>query len=343
MAAPSIRLEPPCGAARVRVIWDAEGRAPVRVLAAGTAMTGDEAAAGFAETGDWVTEGMEFKLVDGAGAVLASTVARCTAAGSIWPLQVGNEWHFRARDRASTGHHTAWRVTRTDGEWAVLDPGPSWGRRLRVDDAGRIWRQLPDGRAEVFVDPSGGPAFVRVTGSNDTSITLAGQFGRELSWGGPVVGLGRDSGKFAQGIGPVFAQSDGVAGSSGGLGSALELLEARIGGVRFGPVYPYAELVVESAAFDVTNKKARNCAVPCYFVACGLAPGADPPGAYKPCMEASLRGGSGRVQLKDSAGTVLSDTPANGWVRVLLPLTPGAYTLVGVLPSVIVTTAIEVR
>ncbi len=343
MAAPSIRLDPPCGASRVRVIWDAEGRAPVRVLAAGNAMTGDEPAAGVIETGDWVTEGMEFQLVDRNGTVLAATSARCSGSGSIWPLQVGNEWHFRSRDRTATGHHTVWRVARIEGEWAVLDPGPTWGRRVRVDESGRIWRQLDDGRSEVFVDPAGGPAFARVTGSADASKTLAGYFGRELSWGGPVVGLGRDSGRFAQGVGPVFAQTDVVAGSSGGLGSALDLLEARIGGVRFGPTYPYAELVLESSEFDVTGKKARNCAVPCYFVACGLAPGADPPGAYRPCMEASLRGGPGRVQLKDSSGNVVFESPANGWVRVLLPTTPGAYTLHGVLPGTTVTSTVEIR
>jgi hypothetical protein len=28
--------------------------------------------------------------------------------------------------------------------------------------------------------------------------------------------------------------------------------------------------------------------VPCYFVACGLAPGADPPGTYKPCAQARV-------------------------------------------------------
>lgn len=343
MAAPSIRLEPPCGATRVRVIWDAEGRAPVRVLAAGNAMTGDEPAAGFTETGDWVTDGMEFQLVDRNGMVLAATTARCSNAGSIWPLQAGNEWHFRSRDRSATGLHTVWRVARIEGEWAVLDPGPSWGRRVRVDDAGRIWRQLANGAAEVFVDPSGGPATARITGKAAAANTMAGIFGEEISWSAPITGLESNIGRFARGVGPVFAQTNLATGSSGGLLVGLDLLEARINGVRFGPTYPYAELVLESAVFDVTEKKARNCAVPCYFVACGLVPGADAPGAYKPCMEASLRGGPGRVQLKDSSGTVVFESPANGWVRVLLPSTPGAYTLHGVLPGTTVTSAIEIR
>lgn len=343
MAAPSIRLEPPCGASRVRVIWDADGRAPVRVLAAGITMTGDEPAAGFAETGDWVTEGMEFQLVDRGGAVLATTTARCTTAGSIWPLQAGNEWHFRSRDRTATGQHVVWRVAKTDGEWAVLDPGPSWARRVRVDDAGRIWRQLGDGRAEVFLDPAGGPAAARIIGRRAASTTLAGNFGEEFAWSLPITGLESNIGQFARGVGPVAVQTNLATGSSGGLLTALELLEARVGGVRYGPTYPYLELSVEANDFDVTGQKARNCAVPCYFVACGAFSGTDLPGTYKPCMEASLRGGAGRLQLKDASGAVLSDTPANGWVRVLLPLTPGAYTLSGVLPGTTVTTAIEIR
>lgn len=200
-AASSIRLDPPCGAARVRVTWDSEGRAPVRVLAAGNAMTGDEPAAGSAETGDWVTEGMEFQLVDGSGAVLASAAVRCATTGSIWPLQAGNEWHFRYRDRTVTGQHTVWRVARVEGEWAVLEPGPGWARRVRVDETGRIWRLLNDGTPQVFVDPAGGPAFARVSETASSSATLAGLFGREISWNAPVVGVGRDSGKFAQGVG----------------------------------------------------------------------------------------------------------------------------------------------
>ncbi len=60
-------------------------------------------------------------------------------------------------------------------------------------------------------------------------------------------------------------------------------------------------------------------------------------------MEASLRGGAGRVQLKEANGTLISDTPANGWVRILLPTTPGQYTLTGVLPGTTLTTSIEIR
>jgi len=46
---------------------------------------------------------------------------------------------------------------------------------------------------------------------------------------------------------------------------------------------------VESSILDVSSGNVTNCAVPCYFVACGLTPGADPPGTYKPCFQAGVR------------------------------------------------------
>ena len=45
------------------------------------------------------------------------------------------------------------------------------------------------------------------------------------------------------------------------------------------------QLGIESANLDVSGKHVTNCAVPCYFVACGFVPGADPIGTYKPCAQ----------------------------------------------------------
>jgi len=65
---------------------------------------------------------------------------------------------------------------------------------------------------------------------------------------------------------------------------------ARIGGnIRFTTPLLSVALSVESNNLDVSGGNVTNCAVPCYFVACGFAPGADPPGTYKPCFQARVR------------------------------------------------------
>src|SRR5581483_11936889 len=48
------------------------------------------------------------------------------------------------------------------------------------------------------------------------------------------------------------------------------------------------KLGIESLTLDVSGQKATNCAVPCYFTACNLVPGTDPPGTYKPCAQTRL-------------------------------------------------------
>jgi hypothetical protein len=59
--------------------------------------------------------------------------------------------------------------------------------------------------------------------------------------------------------------------------------------------------------------------------------GADSPNTYKPCVEANVRGGAGRLTLIGPTGTRVFESPANGWVRIPLytapatPLPPGLY------------------
>jgi len=341
-AAPAIRVVPEVltscrnGLAQASITWNSEGVSPVFVYVGEAPMTGPEAMTGTARTGEWVTDGMPFTLRNATGQTLASTRAavQCDAA-SWWPLQVGNEWHFRLNSRSITGSHAVWRVTGTEDvngtTWYRLDPGPAGVSRVRSAADGKIYSLAADGTERLLLDPSGTEAsFWRPGGRSAVAVTLAGTFGEELSWTGPIAGLGQESGRLVRGVGPSYYQSNVIAGSSGGFGQGLTLLEAVIGGARFAPAYPGFELVLESKSVNLSTKSARNCAIPCYFVACF---GADPAGTYKPCMEAAVRGGSGRLALVDPSGRTVFETPANGWVRIPLyqnpatPLPPGNYTV----------------
>lgn len=355
---PSFRVEPPLitdckdGAGVATVLWGTGLLDPVTVFVGETPMTGLEPSAGSARTGQWVTDGMEFSLRDAAGKTLATAraVVRC-GAGSWWPLDVGNEWHFRVDARYITGGHAVWRVARKERiegvEWSVLDPGPSGPMRLRTDSDGRFYRLAADGKEELLIDPAG---FVNgiwvVGGRTPQAVTLAGTFNEELSWRGPVIGLGVEFGRLGRGVGPTYYQTSVVAGSSGGLANGLTLLEAVVGGARLVPNYPRVELSLETQSVNYARKSARNCAIPCYFVACF---GADPPNTYKPCMEASVKGGGGRLALLDSSGTPVFETAADGWVRIPLYREPatllpaGKYSVTATVNGGTMTLPLEIQ
>jgi hypothetical protein len=92
-----------------------------------------------------------------------------------------------------------------------------------------------------------------------------------------------------RGLGLVHADMQLVAGSSGGFLSSIDLVELRIACVRLSTTNPQAGLTIEFSDIDLTNKSAPNCALPCYFVACGL--GGAPPdaaGTHKPCIESRI-------------------------------------------------------
>lgn len=341
-AAPSVRIEPAVitacqnGVGQATIFWDGEGATPVTLFAGDSPMTGLESTAGSTRTGLWVTDGMIFSLRTASGQSIASSraVLKCDS-GGWWPLEVGNEWTFRVNDRSITGAHVVWRVARKeeiDGvQWSVLDPGPGGPARLRADADGRIYRLAADGRESLLLDPSGIDRGTWVVGArNPTAITLAGTFSDELTWQGPIAGLGQESGRLARGVGPTYYQTNVIAGSSGGFGSGYTLLEAVVGGARWTPSYSNVELSLETQRANLSAKAARNCAIPCYFTACF---GADLPSTYKPCMEANVRGGSGNLVLTDPTGAVVFEAPARGWVRIPLyrdpavPLTPGRYTV----------------
>ncbi len=353
MAQSVLRMDPPvitaCDngvAGQATIFWQAPGAGPVTLFAADTPMTGPEPGTGATRTGSWVTDGMIFTLRDAYGQALATTsaVVKCDA-GGWFPLDVGNEWHFRRNDRIITGAHSVWRVVRKEQvngvTWAVLSGTPSELTRLRSDPEGRLYTLSAANVESLLLDPTDTQtAPWRVTARSPTAITLAGVFNEELTWQGPIAGLGQQSGRLARGVGPTYYQTNVIAGSSGGFGSGYTLLEAVIGGARFVPNYPALELSLETQAVNMGAKSARNCALPCYFVACF---GADSPNTYKPCVEANVRGGAGRLTLTDPSGNPVFESPANGWVRIPLytapatPLPPGRYTVSATVNSSTVT------
>ncbi|MBI2688195.1 MAG: hypothetical protein HYX27_17970 [Acidobacteria bacterium] len=358
LAVPSVRIEPAVitscqnGSGQAAIFWNGDGAAPVTLYAGNSPMTGQEETTGSTRTGIWVTDGMTFSLRNSAGQTIASAqaVLKCDA-GGWWPLDVGNEWHFRVNDRVVTGAHTVWKIARKeqiDGVfWAVLDPGPFGVTKLRAEADGRIFRLADDGRELLLIDPNGLESGVwKVGGRTPAAITLAGTFSDELSWQGPIAGLGQENGRLARGVGPTYYQTNVIAGSSGGFGSGFTLLEAIVGGARFLPNYPKVELLLESQRVNLSAKSARNCAIPCYFTACF---GADLAPVYKPCMEASVRGGSGKLTLTDASGAVVFESLTNGWVRIPLYREPatalpaGKYSVTANVAGTTVTLPLEIQ
>ncbi len=317
-----IRFDPPVvthctasglGAGTVSFHDDGPGAVQVRVgTADGGALTGLVPPDGSATTGDWVTDGMAFILTDGGSQELARTTAvvRCNppgevlapalAAASYFPLQVGDEWIYIFNSRISTFSYVTRRIVRVDliGDvaWFVISeavgtlPGSeSW---FRNDDSGRIY-QLINNQEQLWLDPSvpaDPSALLMITGRGGAVQVPAGRFQDSLGYKVFRGALDLETGSFARGIGLVTNSHTSLTGSSGGFTEGLTLVYAKIDGhVVFGSPVVSLELATEANRFDITGKQAPNCAVPCYFVACGLAPGADPPGTYKPCFQARVR------------------------------------------------------
>jgi len=269
-------------------------------------MTGLAPAVGSAETGDWVSDGLTFVLVDQSGQELArkSVRVKCSPPGTFYfPLAVGNEWVYRADTRFSTSEYIVHRVRRAEiiGEqaWFVFeyslgdDTHPPSIDRFRNDAQGRVYRLKTDGTEELWFDPTPNP--------NPTAVLKAGG-ARNLQYHGVLgnfpeavaytllQGLSIESGLFARGVGLVSSTSSSTTGSSGGFVIGLTLVYARIdGNLRYTAPMQSVELSTESTSLDVTGQHVTNCAVPCYFAACGLTPGADPVGTYKPCFRARVR------------------------------------------------------
>jgi hypothetical protein len=107
-----------------------------------------------------------------------------------------------------------------------------------------------------------------------------------------------------------------MTGSSGGFLSGWQLVETNVGEAPASAGgAPGIDVSVERAVLNVSGHEVSNCAVPCYFIACYLAGGTDPPETWKPCSWArtrvahpSLAEGSARIttEVLDAAGSTLS-------------------------------------
>lgn len=333
------------GAGQVTLRWTDAGPRPVQIRlfrASGPPMTGWEGARGEVTTGVWVANGMAFVLVDETESELARVTAavRCNAVvdppgnSSFLPLAVGNRWVYRLDSRVVTSAYEHWRVTGNEEHYgrvyAVLmrDAEP-W--LLREDEQGRVLRLLDSGREETLLDPAAGTPLIAV------SIGL-GDFSNVLPVETASGALIRESLRYARGVGLVWSSATMVSGSSGGFTSGRQLVEAEVNGRLYTMPAAGVELSAESTVLDVTHKAVTNCAVPCYFTACLLAPGADPPGTYKPCFRTRVVApdDAASLELLDAGGLVLAGrTVEAGTTYVQLPLysqpnapfAPGEYRL----------------
>jgi hypothetical protein len=333
----------------------ASGPVQIRVgRPTGPAMTSVVGPSGTAVTGAWVSNGLMFYLVDQAGNVEASATAqvKCGSApptvdqglggGSYFPLAIGNTWVYKYSNRFVTASY----ITQTISDqqyikgqiYYVLTQDGSTIALLRADSSGVIWQYNSAGD-QVYLDPgtSATSAYSGALGIFNDAIIPPPQV---------AGGLIQTISTYARGIGLVGSQSQMLSGSSGGFTEGLDLVDVRIDGFHLSVPAPKIALSIENTTLDLTRQLAPNCAVPCYFAACSLAPGADPPGTYRPCAQARIdtsaevAGYTVLLELLNSTGTpVFQSSIENGlnYVRVPLytgqtPFTllpPGSYTLAG--------------
>jgi hypothetical protein len=161
---------------------------------------------------------------------------------------------------------------------------------LRAGIDGRIYQRLAGGDI-LLLDPSDASstrALLQIESRSDQASTPFGLFPGSLAYR-TTASLRIERGTYVRGLGLLNYSAAVLAGSSGGFSDSVELQEARIGGrVYYRRPVPAISLGVEADDLDVTGRQVTNCAVPCYFAACGLVPGADPEGTYKPCLQSRM-------------------------------------------------------
>jgi hypothetical protein len=287
----------------------------------------------------------------------AAAFAQTAAVASYFPLDPGDEWVYRIDSRAATADYQTWRIdrveTRAGVKWSVMQiigPGSTFAESwFRADEQGRVYQ--PNGDSEtLFFDPSAtyGPAILKVT-TRGTYSGPGGSFSDVVFYQNTSAALLFETGVLARGVGLVTSTQTMQTGSSGGFTQGRRLVEATLaGGAAIRSTSPSLELGLESLELNVSGRKVTNCAVPCYFVACGVAPGYDPLDTYRPCAQARARvaGWPGEtpphlsLRLSGSDGatvwqTALGENAARGVVYLQVPLyavrnqpfAPGRYRL----------------
>jgi len=229
---------------------------------------------------------------------LLAAVLPAQSPGSYFPLDVGDRWVYREDDRISTAQYQTWRVDRTAtangtaySVMAIEGPGTFYAEYwFRADSSGRVYILSGNGD-QLFLDPNllaPNSGQVQLTGQGGAVTTPLGTFPDTVNYVNPM-GLERETGTLARGVGLLSSMTDLETGSSGGLTLARTLVEAALAG---GNQYPAQTssigLGMESLDLNVSGKQVTNCAVPCYFVACYMGFGTDPPGTYKPCARARV-------------------------------------------------------
>jgi len=328
----------------------------------GPPMTGLLPASGSLVTGPWVSDGLNFYLVDQSGNVEASatasvycantppTIDQGLASGSYFPLAVGNTWVYKFNNRQITASYIIQSISNiiyANGQiyYVLSQTSPALQTplaMLRADPSGVIY-QLAGSGEQVYVDPTsaGIAAYQGALGVfNDAIIPPAQVAG----------GLIQTTSTYARGIGLVNSQSTMLSGSSGGFTQSLDLVDVKVDGFHLSVPVPKISLSIDNPFPNISNQLAPHCAVPCYFVACNLAPGADPTGTYRPCGQVRVDASAEvpfytvLLELLDSTGTVVFQSSQQSlavsslnYVRLPLYtgqtpftlLSPGIYSLVG--------------
>jgi hypothetical protein len=334
----------PNGYATASLAWSgATGQVQIRVgSATGPAMTAFTNPLGTAQAGPWVTNGMQFFLVDQAGAVQATATANFDcggtgrtldlglSGGSYFPLAVGNTWVYRHNSRFTTNSYTVWSITGTQaiaGQiYYVLTqtiPNSLVIGLLRSGDNGVIYQSTPTGD-QIYLDPNA---------SANQRTAYSGPLGTFTDAVNPTVNSGGfilTRSIYVRGLGLANMQSQDLTGSNGGFLDGYELVDVRVDGIHLSLPAPKISLAIEDTDLDLSDQLVPNCAVPCYYAACGIGSPYDLPGTYRPCaqirIDTSAAGEySVLVQLLNANGTaVFQNTTlvagSSGLAYIQLPL-----------------------
>jgi hypothetical protein len=306
LAVTFLRLDPAVitdcrdGLGRAVLHWTSTDAPTVTLFTQGIALTGPESPTGSNLTGYWVADGQVFSLQAPNRTTLATVTARVNCTNlPLWPLAVGNYWTFRLNTRQQTGLYQTWRVTRQAeffGEtWSLVTAGntQTW---WRIDALGALHRIANNLDETMPLNPVA-----------ETTVP-AGLFADNQTYFLP--GFIHETGTLSRGVGPVRVLRVLTGGSSGGLDEGFELVEAKIG-----------DRLIRRDLYKVNlqiDPEVYNCAIPCYFVACGFA-GADLPGTFKPCQEARVEGAD-LLTITGPDGDIVLREPLAGPTFLRLPL-----------------------